>query len=44
MDWIIRYKPMANFQAGLLASLERYIDARGDVLIVSPLASVGHHG
>lgn len=36
MDWISGYKPMANFQAGLLLGVERYLEAQGDELLLSP--------
>lgn len=48
LDWITGYKPMANFQAGLLAGVERYLDTRSEVLIgasstVSPGLAEGTH-
>lgn len=38
MDWITGYKPMANFQGGLLAGVERYLDVVGDAALVAPPA------
>jgi hypothetical protein len=42
MDWITGYKPMANFQAGLLSGVERYLELHGDQQLLSP--SVTHAG
>lgn len=33
MDWIPGYKPMANYQKSLLAGIERYLDARSEILV-----------
>jgi hypothetical protein len=35
MPWIIGYKPMANFQKALIDGIERYLDARREVLTIA---------
>jgi hypothetical protein len=38
MPWIQGYKPMANFQRALIDGIERFIEASGETLVVSPVA------
>src|SRR3569832_796877 len=40
LDWILGYKPMANYQKALLGGIERYLDRKTEIFIPPPEVAI----